>query len=201
MRKSAATFFLEDGFRMLTFREGLAGTSVTDIITDHNGEMWIATSNGVNTYNGKRLTTFKLGEESLQNHVYHVYEAPDHHILATTANGIYSIAFDHKTDSVAYYTLKGSLQYSQGAINLNCTLPIGDGAMVDYQSMAENYADSTVVVQTVMLKDYEKATDGIAATQKPAAKAEKAYSLSGQQLDALRHPGIYIVNRRKVIVR
>ena len=54
---------------MLTFREGLAGTSVTDIITDHNGEMWIATSNGVNTYNGKRLTTFKLGEESLQNHV------------------------------------------------------------------------------------------------------------------------------------
>ena len=60
---------IEDGFRMLTFRDGLAGTSVTDIITDHNGEMWIATSNGVNTYNGKRLTTFKLGEESLQNHV------------------------------------------------------------------------------------------------------------------------------------
>ena len=84
---------IEDGFRMLTFRDGLAGTSVTDIITDHNGEMWIATSNGVNTYNGKRLTTFKLGEESLQNHVYHVYEAPDHHILATTANGIFSIGY------------------------------------------------------------------------------------------------------------
>ena len=84
---------IEDGFRMLTFRDGLAGTSVTDIITDHNGEMWIATSNGVNTYNGKRLTTFKLGEESLQSHVYHVYEAPDHHILATTANGIFSIGY------------------------------------------------------------------------------------------------------------
>lgn len=162
----------------------------------------------ISLYNQRRLIAQMVVYTDDNAHLAGTYDCSrntvtyfDSSVSAEANSGIYSIAFDHKTDSVAYYTLKGSLQYSQGAINLNCTLPIGDGAMVDYQSMAENYADSTVVVQTVMLKDYEKATDGIAATQKPAEKAEKAYSLSGQQLDALRHPGIYIVNRRKVIVR
>lgn len=81
------------GFRTLTFRDGLAGTSVTDIITDHNGEMWLSTSNGINTYNGKRLVSFSLDADSRRNFAYHVYEAPDHHIYATSQHGIFRMTY------------------------------------------------------------------------------------------------------------
>lgn len=45
-------------YRTLTYRDGLTGTSVTDIISDHKGEIWLATNNGVNSYNGKRLVAY-----------------------------------------------------------------------------------------------------------------------------------------------
>ena len=76
-------------FRQLTYRDGLAGTSVTDIISDHKGEMWFATSNGVNSYNGKRLVTYVLDNTKRNNHVYRIYESTDYRIFATSGHGIF----------------------------------------------------------------------------------------------------------------
>ncbi|MCR4584052.1 MAG: hypothetical protein K5764_10955, partial [Prevotella sp.] len=84
---------MEDGLCTLTYRDGLAGTSVTDVITDHSGEVWIATSNGVCTYNGKRLTTLQLNNTALRTHVYHIYESYDHHLYLTTKNGIFRTTY------------------------------------------------------------------------------------------------------------
>ncbi|MBP1540966.1 MAG: helix-turn-helix domain-containing protein [Prevotella sp.] len=83
-------------FRNLTYRDGLSGTSVTDIMTDHNGEIWLATSNGVNTYNGKRLVSFRFGDGARHNFVYHIYEDDSHHIFATSRQGIYCIGYGDK---------------------------------------------------------------------------------------------------------
>lgn len=80
-------------YRPLTYRDGLAGTSVTDIISDHNGEMWLATSNGVNSYNGKRLVAYVLDSTKRNNHVYHIYESTDYRILATSKHGIFCKAY------------------------------------------------------------------------------------------------------------
>lgn len=76
-------------YRTLTYRDGLAGTSVTDIISDHKGEMWFATSNGVNSYNGKRLVTHVLDSTKRNNHVYRIYESTDYRIFATSRHGIF----------------------------------------------------------------------------------------------------------------
>lgn len=79
--------------RDLTIEDGLAGESVTRIITDHLGQVWIGTSNGINRYNGKRLMTYVLpkpdsGERAL---VTDLCEG-DGTIYAATKGGIYQLS-------------------------------------------------------------------------------------------------------------
>lgn len=110
--------------------------------------------------------------------------------------GIYTIIFDHKTDSISYYKLKGELQHAQGTINVDCVMPVG--LLVDYQSMADNYADPTVEIIYVEPKDYEDANGISNATVTDADGG--VYNLAGQRVKEM-HKGIFIVNGKKVIKR
>lgn len=78
----------------LTIENGLAGESVTRIITDHQGQVWIATSNGINRYNGCKLLTYKLPRRqhpSGPSYVFDLCEGDDHAIYAATATGLYRL--------------------------------------------------------------------------------------------------------------
>ena len=77
----------DEVFHFVTREDGLSGESVSRIMPDHLGRMWIATSDGISLYNGKRIVTFQLGEEG--NYVFDMCESEDHTIYAATGQGIF----------------------------------------------------------------------------------------------------------------
>ena len=77
----------DEVFHFVTKEDGLSGESVSRIMPDYLGRMWIATSNGVSLYNGKRIVTFQLGDYG--NYVFELCESEDHTIYAATEKGIF----------------------------------------------------------------------------------------------------------------
>lgn len=49
-----------NGLTQMSLKEGIAGVSVTDFHEDKSGLMWIATSNGINLYDGINIQTYRL---------------------------------------------------------------------------------------------------------------------------------------------
>ena len=80
----------DEVFHFVTKEDGLSGESVSRIMPDHLGRIWLATSDGVSLYNGKRIVTFRMsGDGSFPNYVYDLCEGADHSIYAATAKGIF----------------------------------------------------------------------------------------------------------------
>lgn len=77
----------DEVFHFVTKEDGLSGESVSRILPDHLGRMWIATSDGVSLYNGKRIVTFKPGGDG--NYIYDICEGEDHAIYVATGRGIF----------------------------------------------------------------------------------------------------------------
>lgn len=77
----------DEVFHFVTKEDGLSGESVSRIMPDHLGRMWIATSNGVSLYNGKRIVTFPLGGDG--TYVFDLCEGEDHTIYIATGKGIF----------------------------------------------------------------------------------------------------------------
>lgn len=72
----------DEVFHFVTKEDGLPGESVSRIMPDHLGRIWLATSNGVALYNGKQLVTFRLnGQDNSANYVYDLYEDENHTIM------------------------------------------------------------------------------------------------------------------------
>ena len=78
----------DEVFHFVTKEDGLSGESVSRIMPDHLGRMWLATSDGVSLYNGKRIVTFSLGGDG--NYVFDLCESEDHTIYAATVKGIFT---------------------------------------------------------------------------------------------------------------
>ncbi len=82
----------DEPMRTLTIADGLAGESVYHVMTDHGGRVWIATVNGINMYNGQRLTTYRLTDrQHRQVTVSMLCETRDHTIYAATDMGLYKL--------------------------------------------------------------------------------------------------------------
>ncbi len=79
--------------RLLGRDDGLAGATVSNIITDHRGQAWIATSSGVNTYNGSRMVNVPVPRsESGDNYVFDICEGSDNCIYICTGDGVFRLA-------------------------------------------------------------------------------------------------------------
>lgn len=78
----------DEVFHFVTKEDGLSGESVSRIMPDHLGRMWLATSDGVSLYNGKRIVTFRPGGEG--TYVFELCESEDHTIYAATGKGIFA---------------------------------------------------------------------------------------------------------------
>lgn len=77
----------------LTIENGLAGESVTSVITDHLGQVWIATSNGINRYNGRKLLTYRLPKtDNESSYVFDICEDDTHSIYASTKKGVFRLS-------------------------------------------------------------------------------------------------------------
>lgn len=80
----------DEVFHFVTREDGLSGETVSRIMPDHLGRMWIATSDGVSLYNGKCIVTFKMSRDgSYPNYVYDICEDEDHTIYIASGKGIF----------------------------------------------------------------------------------------------------------------
>lgn len=87
----AATFG-EEPMVSLSLADGLAGETVRCVMTDHSGGTWIATSSGINVYDGRQLSTFPLtNEKGHALEVYSLAEVKGWSVYAATEDGLYRI--------------------------------------------------------------------------------------------------------------
>jgi len=78
----------------LSITDGLASETVNRVISDHSGQVWIATTNGVNLYNGKSLVAFRLSDASHRMVVVKdLCETSDKSIYAATEFGLYRLEY------------------------------------------------------------------------------------------------------------
>lgn len=84
-------------FASFNTNNGLSANTVLNVIQDHKGFMWMATTNGLQRYDGKRFLTFKNKPGDPQtiphNIVEGVYEDAKHNLWVVTADdkiGIFS---------------------------------------------------------------------------------------------------------------
>ena len=80
----------DEPFRFITQENGLSGETVASILTDHFGQVWLATSNGVSRFNGKRIVTFSFNSEGRgATYVYDLSEGHDGTLYAATSKGVF----------------------------------------------------------------------------------------------------------------
>ena len=76
----------------LTLIDGLAGETVHSFMTDHNGLIWIATTGGVNIYDGKHLQTLRIqNDKGYNSEIYDLCETADGTVYAATERGLYRL--------------------------------------------------------------------------------------------------------------
>ncbi len=74
-------------------RDGLAGETVYRVMTDHNGFKWIATTGGINIYNGRNLMTVRIENERGRSlEILNLCETSDCPVYAATPEGLYKLS-------------------------------------------------------------------------------------------------------------
>ncbi|PIB34317.1 hypothetical protein BFP72_02180 [Reichenbachiella sp. 5M10] len=82
----------------------LSQNTVTSIIQDHNGFLWLGTRSGLNKYDGFNMKTFMRDEKDSatisSNYVRSLYYTSDHRLLVGSLSGGYSV-YDESTETFA----------------------------------------------------------------------------------------------------
>lgn len=70
--------------------DGLSGETVSKVVPDAEGRMWVATNNGVCLYNGLKLLSFDIPSDgNRRNYTYDIAIHAGHAIYAATGQGVY----------------------------------------------------------------------------------------------------------------
>ena len=78
-----------NSLHFLSMEDGLSGISVNKILKDHQGLVWIAASDGINTFNGNRISSFDISVcGKPHNTVSDLCEVGGRRIYAVTRDGI-----------------------------------------------------------------------------------------------------------------
>lgn len=103
--------------QLLSSDKGLSSTLIGDILQDHNGNLWIATENGLNRYNGTKLISYFHDDNDphslTSNYVRSLFEDKDGHLFIGTYVGIQ--IYDPATDS---FSLSGTYENGDNFYNL-----------------------------------------------------------------------------------
>ncbi|MEO5570007.1 MAG: two-component regulator propeller domain-containing protein [Bacteroidia bacterium] len=86
-RKGVCMFNGTD-FQFLTLNDGLLSDVVNAICEDSRGNIWIGTQDGLNRYDGKKITSFTTRSGLVNNTVYSIYPDDAGNIWISTINGI-----------------------------------------------------------------------------------------------------------------
>lgn len=81
----------ENNMKSITIHNGLAGESVYRIFKSKWGVMWIGTTNGVSSYDGYQLKTYRVGSLRSLNKVSDIAQSSDGYIWVAAVNGVYKV--------------------------------------------------------------------------------------------------------------
>jgi signal transduction histidine kinase/ligand-binding sensor domain-containing protein len=105
----------------ISISDGLASPTVNDVIQDSYGILWVATTNGVQKYDGYKFETFKNqsgNPASLQNNdVWGLMEDPNHDIWVSTAMGVSK--YDRRKNEFINYAFAEQFGSSAGGLTFN----------------------------------------------------------------------------------
>jgi len=81
------------GLRLQTLGNGLAGQSVTRLVEDPTGKMWMATSNGVSLYNGQSFKNYDLPRQKngLTNLCHDIALDKDGNVWVASKAGVFHL--------------------------------------------------------------------------------------------------------------
>ena len=100
----------------ISIADGLSSPNVQDVMQDSYGLIWIATTNGVQKYDGYKFETFKNvpGKKTslLNNNAWSVEEDSHHNIWVGTALGMSK--YDRRRNEFVNYDLSKSFEIAQG---------------------------------------------------------------------------------------
>ncbi len=82
--------------RLFSTDAELSNSLIGDIHQDHKGLIWIATEDGINKYDGSKITVYKEKDGILGNYVRVIFEDSEQHLFFGYFNGLqqYDRAFD-----------------------------------------------------------------------------------------------------------
>lgn len=99
-------------FEIVNFNDDLTQSSITDIHQSRNGEIWIATQEGLNRYNGHSIRTYRHSPSEVatlaSDAITGIAETSDGSLWLATINGGLSRHIPHSDSFKNYKTSKGS---------------------------------------------------------------------------------------------
>jgi len=105
--------------QLISADQGLSSSLVGDILQDCNGNLWIATENGLNKYDGVKLTKYFHDESDshslLNNYVRSIFEDKDGHLFVGSYTGLQ--IYDPATDSFSIPATDEKGDYFHNIIN------------------------------------------------------------------------------------
>ncbi len=78
-------------FTKFTFKEGLTDNTITDIVQDDLGYMWIGTEQGLNRFDGKEFKTFYRKDKTINlpsNNIFHLKNLGSNELAILTKQGL-----------------------------------------------------------------------------------------------------------------
>lgn len=84
----------------LTTSEGLSSNTITDITQDDQGFLWIATTDGLNRFDGTEITQFYHNDDSQSlphNFIYCIRRLPGNYLAIGTEGGLSSRKYERRS--------------------------------------------------------------------------------------------------------
>ncbi|MEL6658420.1 MAG: two-component regulator propeller domain-containing protein [Bacteroidota bacterium] len=100
-------------FDHISIGDGLSQATVSDVIKDHQGLIWISTSEGLNRYDGYHFKVYRTTEETTSlssNYIYKLYVDRHNTLWVCTADGLNR--YDRQQDQFKRYYGESSTAYS-----------------------------------------------------------------------------------------
>ncbi len=116
-------------FRNINISDGLSNNNVHSIVQDKLGQMWFATNNGLNKYNGKEFTVYRNipgnNNSISSSETTNILSDRDGYIWIGTFNGLNR--YDPKTDTFKIFHKRQTVKYSLSHSLIKCSLDIPNG--------------------------------------------------------------------------
>ena len=116
-------------FRDINISDGLSNNNVSSIVQDKLGQMWFATSNGLNKFNGKEFTVYRNipgnSNSISSSETLNLLEDKEGNIWIGTFNGLNR--YNPKTNTFKRFYRRPTVKYSLSSSLIKCSLEIPGG--------------------------------------------------------------------------